>query len=112
ARGFTSDGREAVEVDEESVRLSVEDSEMDEEHIDHVDPTIPGIIAHLHHRTPEGELLQGHVLIDGHHRGARCLRDGLPFFAYLPRGEGSRPILVMGPERPRRKSKPAEAASI
>jgi len=102
ARVFTSDGREAVELEEESTRLSLEGCTMDEAHIDHVDPTIPGLIAHVFHTTPEGEELAGHVLIDGNHRAARCLRDGLPFRAYLLTEDESRAILLRAP-RPRRR---------
>jgi hypothetical protein len=44
------------------------------EHIDHVNPRAPGIV---------GQRLGGMALIDGNHRARRCLRDGLPFRAYL-----------------------------
>jgi hypothetical protein len=44
------------------------------EHIDHVNPRIPGIA---------GQRLGGIALIDGNHRARRCLRDGLPFHVYL-----------------------------
>jgi stress-induced morphogen len=40
------------------------------EHIDHVDPTRPGIIA---------QRFGGYTLIDGNHRARRCLRDQLRF---------------------------------
>lgn len=83
ARRFTSDGRETVELEPDDVRSSVEESDINEEHIDHVDPTFPGIVAHVLYQDPDGELLRGHVLIDGHHRAARCLRDGLPFEVYI-----------------------------
>jgi hypothetical protein len=43
-------------------------------HLDHVDPSRPGII---------GQRFGGICLIDGNHRAHRCLRDGLPFRAYL-----------------------------
>src|SRR5438046_3060111 len=41
ARAMAADGREAVEVEEESARASVDESELDETHVDHVDPSIP-----------------------------------------------------------------------
>src|SRR5207237_1071831 len=83
ARRLACDGREPVEVDEDSARASLGDRPLDEGHVGHVDPAQPGIIAHVEHRTDEGEVLAGHVLIDGRHRAARCLREGRPFLAYL-----------------------------
>src|SRR5690349_17755266 len=83
ARALAADGREPVEVEEESVRASVESSELDECHVPHVDASIPGLIAHVWFPDPGGEVMHGHVLIDGHHRAARCLQEGRPFQAYL-----------------------------
>jgi glutamate-1-semialdehyde 2,1-aminomutase len=83
ARALVTDGRELVEVDDESIRASIADHEIDAEHLDHIEPTCPGIIAHVQSRSASGELLTGHVLIDGHHRAARCLREQRPFLAYL-----------------------------
>ena len=94
ARALTQDGRDPLEIDEESVRESIDESEMDDFHVDHVDPSIPGIIAAIEYRTEEGEDVSAHVLIDGHHRAARCLRDGLPFFAYLLSGAESDSVLI------------------
>src|SRR4051794_11363606 len=76
ARALAGDGREPVEVDDESVRESIDNSEMDECHIPHVDPSIPGVIAHVSFENGPGDVVTGHLLIDGHHRAARCLRDG------------------------------------
>ncbi len=98
ARGLATDGREPVEVEEESVRLSVRDSEMDEAHVGHVDPRFPGIIAHVQYQDEGGQMLRGHVLIDGHHRAARCLREGRPFLAYLLTEAESEAVLVGSPE--------------
>jgi len=98
ARAMVADGREPVEVDEESVRASLEKCSMCWPHVDHVDPRYPGIIAHVRYRTNDGEMIYGHVLIDGNHRAARCLRDGLPFFAQLLTEEESQEILVLSPE--------------
>jgi hypothetical protein len=98
ARAIAADGREAVEVEEESARASVEESELDVRHVDHVNPTIPGVIAHIHYRLDDGEVVKAYVLIDGHHRAARCLRDGVPFLAYLLTEEESKAILLRGAE--------------
>jgi hypothetical protein len=100
ARQLTSDGREPVELEEASARQSLADCKMDEEHIDHVDASLPGIIAHVWYTTIDGEVFQGHVHIDGHHRAARCLRDGLPVLAYLLTEEESRAILLKKPDEP------------
>jgi hypothetical protein len=98
ARELVQDGREAVEVEEESVRFSVETSVIDSEHVKHVNPKYAGIIAHIWYRTAEGETIAAHLLIDGHHRAARCLQLGLPFNAYLLSEEESREILLRSPE--------------
>jgi hypothetical protein len=98
AKAMVRDGRELVEMYPEDVRAAVDDCTIDEEHVGHVDPSIPGIIGHIRFRTPEGELLKGHALIDGHHRAARCLRDSIPYFAYLLTEEESTAILLKRPE--------------
>src|SRR5438105_15346898 len=67
ARQLVADGREPVELEDDSVRASVEHSDIDDEHVDHVDTTHPGIIAHLFYRTIDGEEVQAHLLIDGNH---------------------------------------------
>jgi hypothetical protein len=100
ARALVADGREPVELDEESLHASVEGGWLDEEHLANVDVTIPGIIAHVQYPTDEGEILHGHVLIDGHHRGARCLREQRPYHVYLLTEEESQAILLRGPEDP------------
>ena len=102
ARGIVKDGREPVEVDDESVQTAIERSEIFEQHIHHVNPSIPGIISHVFYRTEAGEMITAQLLIDGHHRAARCLRDELPFFAYLLTEEESRAILVRSPDKPGR----------
>lgn len=97
ARELVAAGHEPVEVEEESVRLSMDGLRLVPEHLDHVDPRFPGIIAHVSFPDPSGELLRGHVLIDGNHRAARCLRDRLPFFAHLLTEAESEAILLRSP---------------
>lgn len=97
AREFVATGREPVEVDDESVRLSMDGLRLVPEHVDHVDPAFPGIIAHVSFPDPSGEVLRGHVLIDGNHRAARCLRDGLPFRAHLLTEAESEAVLLRSP---------------
>ena len=98
ARQIVSDGRAAVELDPDDVRFSVDTSRIYAEHLPHVDTRYPGIIAHLFYPTPEGEVLHGHVLADGHHRAARCLELGIPFFVQLLSEEESREVLLQGPD--------------
>ena len=73
ANEIVRDGREPVELDDESVRGSVDSSRICKPHVAHVDPARPGIIAHVQCLADDGELIKGHVLIDGNHRAARCL---------------------------------------
>jgi len=97
ARAIVGDGREPVELDDESVQHSVDIVTIYEEHLEHVDVAYPGIVAHLQYFTEEGELLKGHVLIDGHHRAARCLQINRPFWAHLLTEEESRAVLLAWP---------------
>jgi len=62
----------------------------------------PGIISYVFHCTDSGEAVTAQLLIDGHHRAARCVRDRLPFFAYLLTEEESQAILVRSPAKPGR----------
>ncbi len=98
AREIISDGRESVELEPDDVRFSVDTSRIYEEHLPHVDTKYPGIIAHIWYPTPEGEVLHGHVLVDGHHRAARCLQLGIPFFVHLLSEQESRDVLLQGPD--------------
>ncbi len=91
------DGRQPVELDDESTRVSVRMSRIRQHHIPHVDPSRPGIIAHVQVVTEEGETVKGHLLIDGNHRAARCLQLNRPFQAYLLTEEESQQVLVSGP---------------
>src|SRR5690242_1715471 len=43
ARELVQDGREPVEVEEDSVQASVDECDLDDFHLAHVDPSIPGI---------------------------------------------------------------------
>lgn len=64
----------------------------DPAHLDAVNPAEPGIAAPL--------LTEGHIdyiLIDGHHRAARALRDGLPFAAVPLSDAENRRCLLSAP---------------
>lgn len=99
ARRLVSDGRAPVELEPDDVAYCVDNSRIHEQHLDHVDTRFPGIIAHLWGPGESGTWEHGHLLIDGNHRAARCLRDGLPFFAYVLTEEESERILQRGPGR-------------
>ena len=83
AMQIASDGREPVEVDEESLRQSLLDCIVTQEHLPHVNLGRPGIIADVTYVFDDGQQHTGHLLIDGNHRAARSLQDGLPFYAYV-----------------------------
>jgi len=100
ARELVQDGRDPVEVEEESVQASVDECRIDEAHVSHVDPSFPGLIAHIRYQDADGVVYKGHVLIDGHHRAARCLRERRPFAAYLLTEEESLAILLRSPGAP------------
>lgn len=80
---IVNDGREPVQVDPESLRHCLRHTEVDEQHLPHVSIGRPGIIAHVTYHLDDGQTIVAHLLIDGNHRAARSLKDGLPFFAYL-----------------------------
>ena len=99
ARKLAHDGRQPVEVEPADVRHCVDRSNIHEEHVNHVDAELPGIIAHVEYVTQEGEQLKGHVLIDGHHRASRCLREEKPFRAFLLTKQESKRVLRRRPIR-------------
>jgi hypothetical protein len=97
AHRLVNDGREPVEVEEESVRASIDRCTIVKEHVFHVDARLPGIIAHIRFTDADGEVYRGHVLIDGNHRAARCLSEQLPFWAYLLTEQESQQVLLRSP---------------
>lgn len=112
ANQLARDGREPVEVEEASARTSVEMSRICEAHVGHVDPSRPGIIAHVQCLADDGELIKGHVLIDGNHRAARCLELARPFFAFLLTEEESAAILLRKPDQTFAKISHEDAAAV
>jgi hypothetical protein len=97
ARKIISDGRSPVELDHDDVRFAVESCRVNRNHVPHVDPTIPGIISHVFY-PEEGQIVRGHVFIDGHHRAARALDLDRPFFVHVLTENESRQILIHSPE--------------
>ena len=97
ARRIVHDGRKPVELEEESVRHCVDTNRIHKRHVPHVDIKHPGIIAFAFGKKPNGRWTKWHVLIDGNHRAARCLKENKPFFAYLLSEKESKEILMKGP---------------
>jgi SAM-dependent methyltransferase len=97
---LVGDGREPVELDEDDVRFSLKKVRINQEHLERVDVSRPGILAIVHAFDPNGAVVKGHRLIDGHHRAARCLELGRPFPAYLLTERESIDILLRSPCKP------------
>ena len=79
AHQFCKDGRASQLIDNEILDAILQVNGITPEHVDHVDPTFPGIACPVEF-TPDGQPVNG--LIDGSHRAARCRREGRPFFAF------------------------------
>lgn len=107
ARQLVADGREAIEMDVEDIDYSLERAEINEGHLPHVDPSIPGIVSYVFFPTDEG-VVRASRLIDGHHRAARCRQLGIPFRIYVLSERESVAILERGPEG----SKPEEYSCV
>ena len=105
ARELVADGREKIELEPEDVKYAVGRCEINETHVAHVDPTIPGIMSHIYFVDDDGTLVHGHRLIDGHHRAARCLQLGIPFYIRVLSEAESVKILIRAPKgaRPRKR---------
>lgn len=88
--------RPEVAVDMSEAGHPVHRGMIEERHLPHVDPTQPGVMATIH-LVPKG-CAPGLVLIDGHHRQARALADGLPFTAYVLTAAETEQILLRTPK--------------
>lgn len=97
ALSIVADGRETYELDEEDVRHALEWCDIHPQHLNHVDLRYPGVIAHYWHTDPDGTVLHGHVLIDGHHRAAKALQEGVVFRVYVLSEEESKRVTVRAP---------------
>lgn len=103
ARKITQDGRRPILLDRTDVRYAVETSHIRESHVPHVNVQYPGIIARVRFVKENGRVVRGDVLIDGHHRAARCLQLGRPFFVYLLTHDESDKVLTRRPDAARRR---------
>lgn len=75
-----SDGRKPARVHPVHVDEMLRINRYCPEHLDHVDESLPGVVCVFEYTDDSLPLL---CLIDGSHRGAKCRRDDMPFFAYL-----------------------------
>lgn len=98
ARQIVADGRLPLELDADDIAYSIDHCEINEAHISHVDSSIPGIVSHVFFPDADGNVHHAHRLIDGHHRAARCLRDGYPFRVFILTEAESVRILSRAPE--------------
>lgn len=97
-RQITQDGREPVELEPDDVKFSVDVCRIYPQHVKHVNPKYPGTIAHIWYPEPDGNVAHGHLLIDGHHRAARCLELECPYYVYILTEEESRAVMIDGPD--------------
>jgi acetyl-CoA carboxylase beta subunit len=111
AREITQDGRSAILLDRDDVRYAVDSSRITDSHVPHVNVSYPGIIARVRYTQDDGSVVTGDVLIDGHHRAARCLQLRRPFSVYLLNYAESDAVLTRRPDANRRKKRrPASRA--
>lgn len=96
AREIVADGRPSVELEPDDVTHSLEWAHIHRPHLNHVDTRFPGIIAHYWHKA-EGEVMHGHVLIDGHHRAAKLHEAGRAFFVHILTEDESRQVTMRSP---------------
>lgn len=97
ARAIVTDGRESIELDPDDVLYALDQTHIYKQHIAHVDTQYPGIVAHYWFPEKDGTVLHGTRLIDGHHRAARCIQLGIPFYIHLLTEEESLQITVRAP---------------
>lgn len=71
--------REAQELPADQVDVLLTGAPLDPAHVEHVDASQPGMLARIAWADFAGEWHQAEILIDGHHRAARCRREGRPF---------------------------------
>lgn len=98
AREIVKDGRATFELDTEDVEHALKWAEIHRPHLEHIDTKYPGIIAHYWYTNPEGEILHGHVLVDGHHRAAKLYESQQPFYVHVLSEEESKQITVRCPQ--------------
>ena len=96
---IANDGREPVEVDEESLRTTLLDCDVNEQHLPHVNLSRPGIIAQVTYHLDDGQTVTAHLLIDGNHRAARSLKEGRPYYVYVLSEDETNRIVMRAPKK-------------
>jgi hypothetical protein len=99
ARRITQDGRKPVELDRDDVLHAVDTARIYVEHIPHVRLKHPGIVALMRVTGADGSVMEGDLLIDGHHRAAKCLQTGVPYRVFLLTFDETDAILKRRPDR-------------
>jgi len=99
ARRITQDGRKPVELDRDDVLHAVDTARIYIEHVPHVRLKHPGIVARMRVTGADGSVMEGDLLIDGHHRAAKCLQSGVPYRVFLLTVEETDSILKQRPDR-------------
>lgn len=98
ARRITADGRKPVEVDRDDVLHAVDTAHIYIEHVPHVRTNFPGLMVRLRCTLADGTVEEGDLIIDGHHRAAKCLQTGVPFRALLLTVDETDSILKKRPD--------------
>jgi len=104
AREIVADGRSTWEMLRADVRFEVNTSRIHDHHVPHVKVRFPGIVARVRVFLPDGTPVEGDLLIDGHHRAAKCLRLNRVFSAYRLTVEETDKILIKRPDRSKRRA--------
>lgn len=74
--------REPATLTEAELAAVLDGAGLDPDHVGHVEPERPGLLAEVRWCDFAGEWHGAEVLIDGHHRAERCRREGVPFRIY------------------------------
>lgn len=103
AREIVADGRPTWVLDPADVRFAVDTSRIHEHHVPHVKVRFPGIVARVRFKQVDGKIVEGELLIDGHHRAAKCLRLKRPFAVYRLTIEETDRVLIKRPDAPAKR---------
>lgn len=98
ARELTQDGRKPIELDRSDVLFAVDTSRIYIEHVPHVTTRFPGIVARVRCVKNDGRAVEGDLLIDGHHRAAKCLQTGKPYLVYRLSTDETDSVLLTRPD--------------
>jgi hypothetical protein len=75
-----ADGRTAIRLHRSYLDEMLRVNQYSPAHLEHIDPAQPGIACAIDYTEDLSPVL---CLIDGTHRAARCVRDGISFFVYM-----------------------------